>query len=73
MRWRASRAHRCPMERNIRSAPPPRQPTRPPLGEPSVWNIIAIAIAVVLCVGGLLYVAASVVFIIGLNHMAANK
>ena len=61
------------MERNIRPAPPPRQPTRPPRGAPSVWNIIGITLAAVLCVGGLLFAAAVVVLIIGLNQWAANK
>lgn len=61
------------MERNIPPAPPSWQPARPPRRALSVWSVIGITLAVVLCVGGLLYVAFIVVLIIGLNQWAANK
>ena len=59
------------MDRNIPPEPPSWEPPR--LASHPVWKIIGITLAAVLIVGGLLFVAAVALLIIGLNEWGSNK
>lgn len=53
--------------------PPGPPPGKPPSTAARVFGAIGITIAIVLGVFGLLYAAAMVLLIIGLNQMGSNK
>jgi hypothetical protein len=47
-------------------------PPRPARGS-SVWVIIGIVLAVLLCIGGLVVVGLVVLFFVGMSHYGSNK
>ena len=57
--------------------PPPRPFSQLPPGRParqsSVWTIIGIILAVVLCIGGLVIVGVVALLFVGLSHYGSNK
>ena len=52
------------MRRNGHAAPAPQR---------SVWAVIGIALATLLCIGGLMVLGVTVFFYIALSHYASNK